>query len=157
MTHITPCSGSEVQWSSVEHSGLGMYGDEINPWGDRQAVAQLWCRGRAKAWFFFGPGPEGPGGSVMGRKLHNENRCLVQCLGRWETFSQVFLGWKCNLSHTTRELIKAAMTQAGRPFCRSCPFVSKQTKLLVTSPFCSRIRRSRVEKQQPNMVKNTLD
>ncbi|CAL1158985.1 unnamed protein product [Cladocopium goreaui] len=63
-----------VQWSSVEHSGLGMYGDEINPWGDRQAVAQLWCRGRAKAWFFFGPGPEGPGGSVMGRKLHNENR-----------------------------------------------------------------------------------
>eukprot|EP00913_Durusdinium_trenchii_P004811 g4469.t1 len=32
-----------VQWSSVEHSGLGMYGDEINPWGDRQTVAQLWA------------------------------------------------------------------------------------------------------------------
>eukprot|EP00438_Fugacium_kawagutii_P017388 Skav217990 [mRNA] locus=scaffold3329:93009:95071:- [translate_table: standard] len=65
-----------VQWSSVEHSGLGMYGDEINPWGDRQSVAQLWCRGRRKAWFFFGPGPEGPGGSVWGRSLHNENRRL---------------------------------------------------------------------------------
>jgi len=105
MTHITPCSASEVQWSSVEHSGLGMYGDEINPWGDRQAVAQLWCRGRAKAWFFFGPGPEGPGGLVMGRKLHNENRCLVQCLGRGETFSQVVLEWKCNSSHHIRDLI----------------------------------------------------
>lgn len=67
---------AEVQWSSVEHSGLGMYGDEVNPWGDRQTVAQLWCRGRRNAWFFFGPGPEGPGGSVWGRSLHNENRRL---------------------------------------------------------------------------------
>ncbi|CAK9066836.1 unnamed protein product [Durusdinium trenchii] len=64
-----------VQWSSVEHSGLGMYGDEINPWGDRQTVAQLWCRAKTGvAWFFFGPGPEGPGGTVFGRESHNENR-----------------------------------------------------------------------------------
>lgn len=63
-----------VQWSSVEHSGLGMYGDEINPWADRQSIAQLWCRGRDQALFFFGPGPEGPGGSVLGREVHNENR-----------------------------------------------------------------------------------
>lgn len=63
-----------LQWSSVEHSGLGMYGDEINPWGDRQVIAQLWCRGKPGAWMLFGPGPEGPGGSVYGRELHNENR-----------------------------------------------------------------------------------
>lgn len=52
-----------------------MYGDEINPWGDRQTVAQLWCRAKTGvAWFFFGPGPEGPGGTVFGRESHNENR-----------------------------------------------------------------------------------
>jgi len=29
--------------SSVEHSGLGRYGDAMNPWGDRQAIARAWC------------------------------------------------------------------------------------------------------------------
>ncbi|GBG00486.1 hypothetical protein Rsub_13305 [Raphidocelis subcapitata] len=32
-----------VAYSSLEHSGLGRYGDEMNPWGDRQAVARAWC------------------------------------------------------------------------------------------------------------------
>lgn len=32
-----------VTFSSVEHSGLGRYGDAFNPWGDRQAVARAWC------------------------------------------------------------------------------------------------------------------
>jgi len=53
-----------VQYSSVEHSGLGAYGDEINPWADRQTIAQLWCRGVEGAWFIMGPGPPGPGGST---------------------------------------------------------------------------------------------
>jgi hypothetical protein len=32
-----------VTFSSVEHSGLGRYGDQMNPWGDRQAIARAWC------------------------------------------------------------------------------------------------------------------
>ena len=32
-----------VTISSVEHSGLGRYGDAMNPWGDRQAIARAWC------------------------------------------------------------------------------------------------------------------
>jgi hypothetical protein len=32
-----------IAYSSLEHSGLGRYGDEMNPWGDRQAVARAWC------------------------------------------------------------------------------------------------------------------
>lgn len=32
-----------VSYSSIEHSGLGRYGDAMNPWGDRQAVARAWC------------------------------------------------------------------------------------------------------------------
>ncbi|XP_061175920.1 uncharacterized protein LOC133184862 [Saccostrea echinata] len=32
-----------VTFSSVEHSGLGRYGDGINPWGDIIAIARAWC------------------------------------------------------------------------------------------------------------------
>lgn len=39
-------------FSSIEHSGLGRYGDILNPWGDIQAVAKAWCVTR----------PEGPMG-----------------------------------------------------------------------------------------------
>jgi len=30
-------------FSSLEHSGLGRYGDPLNPWGDILAVAEAWC------------------------------------------------------------------------------------------------------------------
>lgn len=36
-----------ITYSSVEHSGLGRYGDALNPWGDRQAMARAWCMTKA--------------------------------------------------------------------------------------------------------------
>ncbi|VDH96007.1 Hypothetical predicted protein [Mytilus galloprovincialis] len=32
-----------VSFSSIEHSGLGRYGDALNPWGDLIVVARAWC------------------------------------------------------------------------------------------------------------------
>lgn len=32
-----------VSFSSVEHSGLGRYGDALNPWGDLIVIARAWC------------------------------------------------------------------------------------------------------------------
>jgi hypothetical protein len=32
-----------VSYSSIEHSGLGRYGDMLNPFGDFEAAAQMWC------------------------------------------------------------------------------------------------------------------
>lgn len=32
-----------VIYSSVEHSGLGRYGDALSPWGDIMTVARAWC------------------------------------------------------------------------------------------------------------------
>jgi len=32
-----------VTFSSLEHPGLGRYGDSLNPWGDLIAVARGWC------------------------------------------------------------------------------------------------------------------
>ena len=40
-----------VTYSSLEHSGLGRYGDSLNPWGDLITMAKAWCvmkpKGRA--------------------------------------------------------------------------------------------------------------
>ena len=38
-----PAFDAVVTFSSVEHSGLGRYGDPINPWGDLIATARAWC------------------------------------------------------------------------------------------------------------------
>ena len=32
-----------VTFSSIEHSGLGRYGDALNPWGDILTIARAWC------------------------------------------------------------------------------------------------------------------
>eukprot|EP00284_Hemiselmis_tepida_P017536 CAMPEP_0174923918 /NCGR_PEP_ID=MMETSP1355-20121228/6900_1 /TAXON_ID=464990 /ORGANISM="Hemiselmis tepida, Strain CCMP443" /LENGTH=3102 /DNA_ID=CAMNT_0016169659 /DNA_START=138 /DNA_END=9443 /DNA_ORIENTATION=+ len=38
-----PVFDAVVSYSSVEHSGLGRYGDALNPWGDLQTMARAWC------------------------------------------------------------------------------------------------------------------
>ena len=43
-----------VTFSSVEHAGLGRYGDALNPWGDRQAIARAWCMAKPGARLVIG-------------------------------------------------------------------------------------------------------
>ena len=38
-----PQFDSVVTFSSLEHSGLGRYGDQLNPWGDLITMAKIWC------------------------------------------------------------------------------------------------------------------
>ena len=40
-------------WSSLEHSGLGRYGDAINPDGDKEAVEEAWCMLKPGGYFIF--------------------------------------------------------------------------------------------------------
>ena len=40
-----------VSVSSLEHPGLGRYGDSINPWSDIIAVARAWCASSDDAKF----------------------------------------------------------------------------------------------------------
>jgi hypothetical protein len=54
-----------VSFSSIEHSGLGRYGDALNPWGDRQAVARAWCMTR-------------PGGQIaLGLPVHSSGTDFI--------------------------------------------------------------------------------
>jgi len=41
-------------FSSIEHSGLGRYGDLLNPWGDLQAMAKAWCITKPSGPMFVG-------------------------------------------------------------------------------------------------------
>lgn len=41
-------------YSSLEHSGLGRYGDALNPWGDMEAAVQTWCLLNPGGFFFLG-------------------------------------------------------------------------------------------------------
>jgi hypothetical protein len=43
-----------VSYSSVEHSGLGRYGDALNPWGDLMAVARISCVIKDDGLLFLG-------------------------------------------------------------------------------------------------------
>jgi len=40
---VAPKFDAVVTFSSVEHSGLGRYGDALNPWGDIISLARAWC------------------------------------------------------------------------------------------------------------------
>ncbi len=43
-----------VTFSSVKHSGLGRYGDALNPWGDIITIAQAWCVTKPKGTLAIG-------------------------------------------------------------------------------------------------------
>jgi hypothetical protein len=43
-----------LTYSSVEHSGLGRYGDALNPYGDLQAIARAWCVAKPNAPMLIG-------------------------------------------------------------------------------------------------------
>ena len=48
-----------VSISSLEHSGLGRYGDALNPWGDLIATGRAWCVTKSNGFLLLGL----PGGS----------------------------------------------------------------------------------------------
>jgi len=43
-----------ITWSSVEHSGLGRYGDAMNPWGDVITIAKASCLTKPNAKMLLG-------------------------------------------------------------------------------------------------------
>ena len=44
---------SVVSYSSIEHTGLGRYGDPLMPYGDMEAIAQIWCAIKPGGYLFL--------------------------------------------------------------------------------------------------------
>lgn len=42
-------------FSSIEHAGLGRYGEPLNPFADVQTMALVWCHTKNDGYFFLGP------------------------------------------------------------------------------------------------------
>ena len=40
-------------YSSIEHAGLGRYGDPLMPYGDMEALAQIWCATKPGGYLFL--------------------------------------------------------------------------------------------------------
>jgi len=40
-------------YSSIEHAGLGRYGDPLMPYGDMEALAQIWCATKPSGYLFL--------------------------------------------------------------------------------------------------------
>ena len=74
-----------ASYSSIEHSGLGRYGDPINPYGDLEAMAQIWCLTKPGGLFFLAV-PTSTGGKSF--ILWNAHRmygysCLQHLTANW--------------------------------------------------------------------------
>ena len=71
-----------VTHSSLEHSGLGRYGDALNPWGDLITIAQAWCLMKPGSRAFVGV----PGG--LDAINFNAGRAYGKIM-----FSHLFANW----------------------------------------------------------------
>jgi len=49
-----PSFDAMVTYSSIEHSGLGRYGDSLNPWADLITMAKTWCVMKSKGRALIG-------------------------------------------------------------------------------------------------------
>jgi len=58
-----------LSYSSIEHAGLGRYGDPLMPYGDMEAVAQIWCATKPGGYLF------------LALPLNRANR--TQCVLQW--------------------------------------------------------------------------
>ena len=61
-----------LSYSSLEHSGLGRYGDGLNPWADLIAMARAWCVLRPKARVLVGA-PAVAEDTIV----YNAHRCVI--------------------------------------------------------------------------------
>lgn len=81
-----------VTYSSIEHSGLGRYGDAMNPYGDRQTTARAWCMTRSGGRMLAGIPAEGAGTKDV--IYYNAHRCYgpVQLPHLFANWRQVWSG-----------------------------------------------------------------
>eukprot|EP00434_Breviolum_minutum_P040024 symbB.v1.2.035556.t1/scaffold4816.1/size35202/2 len=85
-----PSFDAVVTFSSVEHSGLGRYGDALNPFGDLITMARAWCLAKPNADLVIGV-PGGSGQSKIRFNAHREYGAV--------SYAQLFANWQQMTSH----------------------------------------------------------
>ena len=85
---VAPKFDAVVTFSSLEHSGLGRYGDALNPWGDIISIARAWCTTTNDATLTIGV-PWGPRDEIQfnAHRIYSTNRYLY-LTSNWKAFSR---------------------------------------------------------------------
>ena len=81
-----PLFDAIVTFSSVEHTGLGRYGDALNPWGDLQMMARAWCLTKPRGELLIGVMTDGGRGDRIEFNAHRVYGPLM--------FSHLLSNWK---------------------------------------------------------------
>jgi hypothetical protein len=71
-------------FSSLEHAGLGRYGDPLNPFGDLEAVARVWCLLRPGGTFFLAVPVGWEHVNFNGHRVYGPRRLPLLLSAGWE-------------------------------------------------------------------------
>ncbi|TRY65482.1 hypothetical protein TCAL_16463, partial [Tigriopus californicus] len=88
-----PVFDGVVSFSSIEHSGLGRYGDALNPYGDLIAMARAWCLVKDLGFALVGV-PTGPDHIIF--NVHQVYGPLM--------YSHLFANWQQVYTNTDMSL-----------------------------------------------------
>ena len=106
-----PLFDAVITYSSVEHSGLGRYGDALNPWGDMQAIARAWCVTKPGGQLLLGVMECGSNDAID----YNLHRCYHK-----NSYTHLMANWKqeyrgTSALQTVMTFRRAAAPDAPRP------------------------------------------
>ncbi|XP_065314528.1 uncharacterized protein LOC135923610 [Gordionus sp. m RMFG-2023] len=78
-----------ISFSSIEHSGLGRFGDPLNPYGDLEAMAQMWCVMKPGAILFLNVPFHQNGSSLVwnAHRIYGYNR-LQHLTANWKILQE---------------------------------------------------------------------
>jgi hypothetical protein len=98
-----PSFDAIVSFSSLEHSGLGRYGDGVNPYGDLITSAKAWCLANPGADFVVGVPSSGTYGFPTATIRYNADRDYGPVM-----YAQLFANWRQKRFHSCLHSVYSA-------------------------------------------------
>ena len=97
-----------MSFSSIEHSGLGRYGDPLNPYADLETMAQNWCLTKPGGYFILGVQHSEDGHSWIQWNAHRlyGNSRLKYLTANWDVVDRLVSKYDKDIPHVTLLLRK---------------------------------------------------
>ena len=97
-----PIFDAVVSYSSVEHSGLGRYGESLNPWGDLITMAKAWCLTKYGGKALIGV-PSGLDSIVFNGNRNYGRRMYPHLFANWKILQSQFKDLPNGVKTNTRK------------------------------------------------------
>jgi hypothetical protein len=101
-------------YSSIEHTGLGRYGDGLNPWGDIQQLAKAWCITKPGGFLMLGI-PTSHDDEIVwnAHRIYGPN-VLPHLTANWELIWEDPQGYDNHAVHLYRKVSTQPSSRCGR-------------------------------------------